>query len=210
MRSYGKSYKEIKAELGVPKSTLSGWFKNYSWSRDLAKNLSNAASEQNLAKIQHLNKVRRAHLARLYEESKVEAGKEFLVLRNFPLFIAGILLYWGAGDKSSRNHIRVSSRDPEIVKLFFLFIKSFVTIKEESIKISLLLYECVEEAACKEYWMKITGLSSANFYKTAIIKRKRSARVPYGICTIGFSSTYFKHKLLKWLTLMPEYLISGK
>src|SRR5688572_23770642 len=99
LRLSGKSYNEIYEILKVPQSTLSDWFSKKEWSIKIRDRLALSAQEVSTMRIVELNKVRGKHLAEVYEQARQEARKEFKFLKYNPLFIAGLMLYWGEGDK---------------------------------------------------------------------------------------------------------------
>ena len=131
LRRFGKSYNEIKAELGVPKSTLSDWFKDQKWSNDLAKNLAEKVKEQSKIRLIKLDKIRGEHLKKLYREAEIEAEAEFKKLKYHPLFIAALMIYWGEGNKLSRNRCCVANTEPLMIKIFYQFLILF----EDNIRI---------------------------------------------------------------------------
>src|SRR3989339_890884 len=103
LRKFGKSYNEIKAELGIPKSTLSAWFRDQKWSNEIAQKLLERLKSKSIIRLQQLGRIRGDNLKRLYEEAESEAIEDFDALKFHPLFIAGIVIYWGEGDKVSKN-----------------------------------------------------------------------------------------------------------
>ena len=102
MRRSGKSYNEIRSALKIPRATLSGWFSKVDWSNDIAKKLAVAVQKQHTVRIIELDKIRGTHLKRAYEEAREEARTDLFELRYNPLFIAGLMLYWGEGDKLTK------------------------------------------------------------------------------------------------------------
>ncbi len=114
LRKQGKSYKEIKAELGVPKSTLSDWFNGQGWSKDLSSKLFEKAKQAHTVRLQELNKIRGENLKKVYEEAIKEALEEFELLKYHPLFIAGLMIYWGEGNKVSKSRCWISKNPSTI------------------------------------------------------------------------------------------------
>jgi len=77
LRKNGKSYKEIYDTLGIPKSTLSDWFRNEDWSKKITKYLNKESAEESVKRLVILNRQRRVHLADLYIQAREEAEEEF-------------------------------------------------------------------------------------------------------------------------------------
>jgi hypothetical protein len=207
LRKSGKSYREIRAELGIPASTLSDWFSGEKWSETLKNYLTKKNIKRSSITIRALNNVRGNHLKELYEEAKIEALAELDFLKNHPLFVAGVMLYWGEGDKASKNGFRVSNSDPELIKLYLLFLRRICGAELARIRASLILYPDLDQKTCENYWSKKIGLSLDNFTKSIYIKGRRpTKKLQYGVCTISFSSRFLKEKMLIWISALPKEL----
>lgn len=209
MRKNGKSYNEIHAALKIPKATLSDWFSKIDWSNDMAKKLAVAIQKQHTVRLIELDKVRGIHLKRLYEEAREEARMDLSELKYNPLFIAGLMLYWGEGDKLTKYSTAITNTDPDLIRLYVLFLKNACRIPEEKIKAHVLIYPDLNEENCRKYWARESGIKLSHFTKsTTILGRHKTRRIKYGVCIIGISSTYFKVKMLEWLKLLPVELMN--
>lgn len=211
LRRKGKSYKQIRDELRIPLSTLSDWFSKVDWSVDLKKKLSRALIAESTVRIVELDRIRGEHLARVYAEARNEAAKELETLKYNPLFIAGIMLYWGEGSKSPKDSIKLANTDPEMISLYVQFLLKACKIPVEKIKANVLIYPDLEERTCRAYWASKSGLPWGNFTKSVLIQGRHKIRRPnWGVCTVTVSSTYFKQKILEWIKLLPKELIDRR
>lgn len=209
MRRAGKSYREIHSALKVPLSTLSDWFSKIGWSQNMAKKLASKVQVQHTARIVELDKIRGQHLARAYEEARNEARKDLDILKYNPLFIAGLMLYWGEGDKATKSQVRLANTDPELIKFFVYFLKNVCNIPEEKIGISILTYPDIDDVANRQYWSEVSGIDQSKFIKSILIQgRHKTRRLGHGVCSVYISSTYFKVKMLEWMKLLPEELMN--
>jgi len=208
MRKRGKSYNEIYLALRVPKATLSDWFSKIGWSKKVAKKLANQIQVQHTARIKRLDKIRGQHLARAYEEARNEARQDLKILKYNPLFIAGLMLYWGEGDKATKGQVRIANTDPELIKFFVFFLRKVCNIPVEKIGVSILTYPDIDDKANRRYWSKISGIAQNKFLKSVHIRgRHKTRRLEHGVCSIFVSSTYFKVKMFEWLKLLPKELM---
>lgn len=208
MRRAGKSYNEIHAALAIPKSTLSDWFGREEWSSAVRKKLAASTQEEHTIRLVELNKVRGAHLAKAYEAAREEAREEFATLKYDPLFISGIMLYWGEGAKDPKQGVKFTNSDPKMVNLYIAFLTRACRIPIEKIRAYVLIYPEIEEKTCRAYWVKMSGLPWENFTKSVVIAgRHATRRLGWGVCTVSVSSTYFKQKILEWIKLLPEELL---
>lgn len=208
LRRKGKSYSMISNLLKVPKSTLSGWLKDEKWSVEIKASLNKNAKIQSAIRMRQLGKVRGKELDNAYAEAVKEAEKEFEYFVRWPLFVAGLCIYWGEGEKTSKHMIRVSNIDPGLVKVFIGFLIHVCGIPKKDIRYSLLLYPDLDEDACKQFWVSHAGLLRENFNKSARIRgRHKTKRLRYGVCNVSFSSSYLKKKIGVWLAKLPNELV---
>jgi hypothetical protein len=200
LRRAGKSYKEIRAQLGIPLGTLSGWFSKESWSQEVQFSL-----PQQRISIPELHRIRGLKLDKLYAQAKREAEREYDVYKNSPLFVAGLTAYWGEGDKVSKYWCRLSNVDPGMIRLYIAFLTKVCNIAPARITASLLLYPDLDEEVCIAYWIESTGLPRHRFRKTMVVKgRHKTKKLTYGVCYVVVSSRYLKEKMLVWLRLLGQ------
>lgn len=208
MRKAGKSYREIHAALRVPISTLSDWFSKKEWSLPMRERLTASANATNAIRMVALNKVRGQHLARAYEAAREEAREEFELLKYDPLFISGIMLYWGEGAKDPKQGVKFSGSDAKMIKFYMTFLTRSCRIPLNKIKANLLVYPELEERTARAYWSRVSGLPWEHFTRSTVLTgRDAKHRLGWGVCTVSVSSTYFKQKMLEWIRLLPDELL---
>lgn len=210
LRRLNKSYKQIRAELGVPIATLSGWFKNEPWSYEIRNRLASQASLANPEKIELMVKATKDKWQRIHQLWRQEAVKEFPRLKNNHLFIAGLMLYWGEGDKKLENsQVALSNSDPHLIRLFYLFLIKATHTPMEKIRISLLLYPDLIDKVQKNLWSRATKISLDKFKKSTVIQgRHPTRRNSYGVCIMRVNSRQLKEKIMKWIDLSQQYFTS--
>lgn len=211
LRRMGKSYNAIRRDLRISKGTLSEWLRPYGWSKNIASSLAEKSKQTSAVRIRYLNNIRGKHLARLYLDAQAEAGREFEKLKYHPLFIAGVAIYWGEGDKVSGHGVRIANTDPTMIRLFVNFLAHVCQIPKNRIKAWILIYPDLDGEVCKKFWVEKSGISNHNFTKCITVQgRHKTNRVRYGVCNVGISSKYFKKKMLIWLKLLPVQLLSKR
>ena len=208
LRRQDKSYKQISRELGIPIGTLAGWLKNELWSKDIRDKLGSEASLAFPSKLRLMVAANKKRWSDLHETYRKEATKEFPVLRDNPLFLAGIMLYWGEGEKQKKSsQVRLSNSEPEMLKIFYLFLTKVLEIHPNKIFAWLLLYPDLIDSVQKNFWSKTTNIPLENFKKSIYIKgRHPTKRLSYGVCTVAVSSRALKERILKWLELYQNHL----
>ena len=207
LRRSGKSYNEIATTLGMSRSTLSVWFKGQDFSVEIRKSLTVNAAAESTARLHKLNKVRGDSLKASYYRAMVEATLELEIHKNSPLFIAAISAYWGEGDKRSRSNVRLINTDPVMLQLFIEFLLRVCLVPKENMRAAMFIYPDLDEQTCKEYWKKMTGIST--FHKTMVLpSRHKINRLPYGTCSVIVSNTYLKKKMLLWIDQLPKIVLN--
>lgn len=180
----------------------------HNWSKKIRKELEKVARIGHKIRIEKLNKIRGKNLDKLYTQAKQEAVLDFEKLKYHPLFIAGVMLYWGEGDKASRNRVALTNTDPKMIKIFTFFLQDICKIDRKRLKIWLLLYPDLKEVECKKFWKKYAGLGSFFFNKSIVINgRHKTKRLHHGVCTVVVSSRYLKEKMIIWLALFSDVIL---
>ena len=210
LRRQGLSYKRIREESGIPISTLASWFKNEPWSQKIKARLSAQVSWANPKSLELLVQANSERWKSKHEEYRAAAIREFKMYKNDPLFLSGIMLYWGEGEKQTKSSVvRLGNSEPEMIKIFNLFLTKTLGIQNDKIFAWLLLYPDLVDSVQKNFWSKATGLSIRQFKKSIYIKgRHPSKRLSYGVCTIFVNSRALKERILKWLELCQDFLRS--
>lgn len=210
LRKQGMSYKQIREELGVPTSTSASWFKDEPWSQKIKARLSAQVSLSNPRALELLVQANRERWKNKHEEYRTAAVREFKRYKNNPLFLAGIMLYWGEGEKQQKSsQVRLSNSEPEMLKIYYLFLTKVLKINPDRIFSWLLLYPDLIDSIQKNFWSKATNIPLGNFKKSIYIKgRHPTKRLSYGVCTVVVSSRALKERMLKWLELYQDYLRS--
>ena len=206
LRKQGRSYSEIATLLSVSKSTVSYWFKDIIWSKNIKKQLTERAQKISKKRLVHLNKLKRIKWENVYENAEKEAKIEFKKLKNDRLFSAGLSLYWGEGDKNFANgQVRVSNVDFKLLCVFNIFLKEVCAVDIKKIKAYILLYPDLNKEECLEYWSKNIKIAKENFFKPILITGKhKTKKLTHGVCSISVCDKYLKKKILIWIDLFAN------
>jgi len=200
LRKEGKSYREIQKELGISRSTLCEWFKNEEWSKHVKNKNKNEVIRISTERLNKMNIARGLVFKNKYDAVIQEAKEEYLLYKNNPLFIAGLMLYDGEGDHLSKNAIRFANIDFGLHKVFINFSKEFLKKDKESIKFSVLLYPDLNIDECVDKWCDELGILKQNVYKPqVIVGRLKTRKLHFGVGTSIILNSFLKHKLLFWI-----------
>jgi len=203
---------EISKRLGIPKSTMHYWFKDLQWSEKIKKELTEKAARLSTKRMKRVAKANKDRWEKWREQHRIEAKKEFPEYRNNPLFVSGLMLYWGKGDGNLKNDMRLCNIDSRMIVLFNQFLLNICKWPKSGIYLTLTIYPDLSDQECKKYWISKTGISPKQFGKTQVIYgRHPTKRLEYGICTIRAGrSRGLKEKIVIWTDLVFKYLKKHK
>lgn len=201
LRQRGLSYGNIAKECLTSKSNISLWCKDIILTKSqkdfLYKNKENAI---NIG-------AKRLHDIRLEEIDKIKslARKEIEQneLDNFTFLVAGAMLYWAEGCKTTGLYL--ANSDERIIMLMVKWFKKFLNIEPKQIKAYLHLHENDDDSKIKSYWSDLTGIPLQNFGKSFIKPKGTGHRkniLPHGIiriqiCGKGIENT--RHRIMTWV-----------
>lgn len=210
LREKGMSYSQIKAELGISKSTLSGWLRDMPLSPERIRELRDT-SQSRIEKTRE-TKLRKklARRAEVYKRvaRDIEKSKDLN-------FIAGFYLYWGEGTKTAEYTVSFTNSDQSMIRCFIEW-TALLGIPREKIKIKLHMYADQEEKELKNFWSTITEIPTANFYKTykkqTLAGRKTyKGMFPHGTCVVIYSNRDMYEYVLEGVRyLRDKYNIADK
>jgi hypothetical protein len=200
LRKKGKSIREIESSLGIPRSTLSYWFKNvklttsqYILLQDRHKK--SLISARIKAIVWHnQQKTKRLQLA------EKEAGRILQKIKDSPenIELGLALLYLGEGFKKSPR-TGIGNSDPLILKFFLQILLKLYKIKLEKIRFELHLRADQDPQKIKKYWAKELKISYHNFKSVSIDKRtigKSTYKDYKGVCVIDCGNIAIQRKLV--------------
>ena len=208
LRSSGKSYQEIANTTGVPKSTLSYWFGRHEWPKSVIEKNAELRMVARRSAIMKINQARTTLLSTKYSQARAEAEEYFLKNKADPLFIAGIMLYAGEGDKSMKsNLVRISNAEARLLRIFKLFIDKHCFVRSEKMHFWALVYPDNNIDECEKYWEKEVGVPRKQFYKSQRTEgRHKTKKLIYGVGNIIIGDKVLKVRILEWIRLASEKL----
>jgi transcriptional regulator with XRE-family HTH domain len=208
LRSEGKSYNFISHETGISKSTLSYWFRGKTEFKEVEK--ANIEANREASKARLLTYLAKRTLELKHKEfaTILDAQKQFEKFKKQPLFMAGLALYAGEGNKLSRQQVTLANSDPLLCLVFVRFMqKYFPDIAKDKMKLWILGYKDHDIAIIEGYWLKILGFERKSLYKTQIIEGKhKTRRLPYGVGSVTISSRFLKVRILELIRLSVKLL----
>lgn len=201
LRLKGTSLREVERVLKIPKSTLSGWFRNIQLTEKQLLKLRNNH-------IAHLAEARKKAIKwhnqqkenRLKEAEKQASAILSLINLNDKsiLELALALLYIGEGFKASSG-TGMGNSDPLILKFFIKAIRKCYDFDISKISCELHLRADQNVDTIRKYWSKQLNLPLRSFRSISIDKRTiGSSTYPtyYGVCVIRCGNIAIQRRLI--------------
>jgi len=177
------------------------------WSQEIKQNLIRKAQIKAYGNLRIMSATNKAKWSKWRQGCRDEARVEFSDLRDDPVFSAGLMLFWGEGEKSINSGLlRLVNSDPKMIKIFYLFLLR-IGIPKEKISARLILYPDLDDKKYKTYWSRVLEIPLDRFIKSSIIQGKHPNRkLSLGICELYVCSMKMKEKVITWMDLYSEYL----
>jgi len=106
------------------------------------------------------------------------------------------MLYWAEGDKS-RNSVRISNADPDLVACFATFLRRHFSVPPERMTLYCNLFadHLSRQHEIEQYWLTRLGLPASSL-RTSVVNtyskyslKKRTNKLPYGTGRLAVHST---------------------
>ena len=197
LRQQEMSYSQIKQAIGVSKSTLSGWLKDYPLSKERIDEL-RGKSERRIERYREtMRKKREKRLLDIYEKER----DYILPLSEKEVFIFGLGLYWGEGSKTRNASLSLSNTDPSIVKFFIFWLNKTFGIPKQKLRINLQLYKDMDIKKELLFWENTLGLARSQFNKLYIKESSVKAinhkgGFGHGTCNVAIGNIKLSEKIL--------------
>lgn len=198
LRIKGYTYGQIKRELDLAKSTLSGWLRNLPLNKEQLELLSkNRERSRDLAREKYITTRKNQRLARLKQVLK-QQNNSLLPLSEKELFLCGLFLYWGEGEKR-HGVISISNTDPKVIKFALYWMTYSLKIPKDKIRINLHLYKDMNRDESTIFWSNTLNVSTTQFNKPYIKKTNREGLTyksfGHGTCKLYAGSVLLSEKI---------------
>lgn len=201
LRQTGLSIGKIEAALGIPRSTLSGWFRKVKLTKkqkeDLHKNWLNALVSARIKAVEWHNNQKNQRM-KIAEDQAREVFEEIDVADRNIIELALAMLYLGEGFKKSPT-TGIGNSDPMILIFFITILKKIYNVKVEDLSCYLHLRADQDPEILKRYWSQQLNIPIENFGKSSIDKRTAGSQTynSYkGVCVVRCKSIAIQRKLV--------------
>jgi transposase-like protein len=192
LRREGHSVKEIARRVGVSQSSVSVWVRDIELTRAQHRRLQQAIGP-------HPHQLRaRAALSDRHRQRRRAAqmeGRRYARLGD-PFHAAGCMLYWAEGGKT-RNQVRISNSDPEVLRFFVRYLRTYFRVSDDTIRVTCNLFadHLDQQFEIEQFWLEQLDLPRSSLCKSVVnvyskySQKKRQNRLPYRTCRLVVSRT---------------------
>lgn len=167
MRREGRSYREIQAEVGVSKSTLSLWLRDVPLTDEQCRVLDTrgpAAIRKN-AEACRVNATRR----RLHVQQM--ARDQITQLSESELFVAGVVAYWAEGAKNkpwrTGAQLQFINSDPAMIRLFLDWLR-LLGVERNRLRFRVAIHESADVPSALRFWSEVVAEPVEQFNRTTL------------------------------------------
>jgi hypothetical protein len=210
LRRDGFSYREISKKCLTSKSNISLWCRDIKLSIGQYNKL--IANNKKVLELgsRRLHEIREAEIASVKKLAKQEmSGKK---MDDFTFFVAGAMLYWAEGSKTTG--LAITNSDERVILFMIKWFEKILQIDIARIKAHLHIHKHDNDLTIKKYWSKLTGIPLQNFGKSFIKPPGTGHRkniLPYGIIRIqvyGRGMENFRHRIMTWIEEISRLIIN--
>jgi hypothetical protein len=210
LRSQGLSIREIENLLSIPRSTLSGWFKNIELTDTQNKRLKQNAD---LALVKARAKASEWHRTQKMLRLKKAEEEATSVLNNIVIDdniieLALAMLYLGEGAK--KNTTAIGNSNPLILKFFITILIKKYGVSVDKIKCDLHIRADQNTKELIDYWSHELNLPLTCF-RSVIVDVRTTGRTSYpeykGVCLVNCGNIAIQRKLIYLYNLFCQKVI---
>lgn len=199
MRKNGASIRNIENELGIPRSTLSGWLKTVPLSKKQKVTLDNNWREALVHARRKAVKWHNAQKAERLRKAKKSASEFLSKIKDLETVQKTALTFLYLGEGSKTADTSMGSSNPLILQFFISSLTKLYEVPPESMKCELHLRADQNSKKMKTYWSKILGIPRQNFGKTS--HDQRTAGKPTyphykGVCIVRCGRVAIQRELM--------------
>ena len=182
LRAEAWTLKEIAAELGVGKGSVSVWVRDVDFEPRPRRYASTAARRRGANSLQRR---KAGEIAALLEDGRRRIG---MLSERDPL-VAGAALYAGEGAKRDGSVVFANS-DARMILLFCTWLRRFFDVDEGRLRMRVYLHEGLDLEAATAFWSDLTGIPTCQFtrpYRAVADPSIRQSKHPLGCPSVRYS-----------------------
>lgn len=214
-RREGRSIRWIEQELGIPRSTLSGWFHDIQLSKKQKEGLHqewiNGLHKARTKAVLRHKELKQIRISNAFEEAKSVLSRVD-VEDDAILEIILAMLYWGEGAKTA-NRLFIGNSNPKLLKFFLDGLTRVYKLPRNGVRCALHLRADQNPGEMKEFWsraLKIPLECMREVYFDSRTKGSPTRPGYYGVCAIMYFNSHLWRRLMAFSQLVCEIDLQNK
>ena len=213
LRRRGISIREVAKQVGVSKSSASYWCRNIALTSGQIRRLSEKQKKASVEALLRASERKRQERIRREHRLNVEGKERVGRIAERDLFMVGLGIYWGEGNKKGDLTAGFTNSDPTIIKFGIQLFREIygVETKDLILRVGINVIHKRRALEVLQYWVDATGVPLNQFNKTSFIKAK--VKKPYENFAEHFGtlrvkvrrSTNLKREIMGSLQALEEY-----
>lgn len=201
MRKSGYSIREVERSTGIPRSTLSGWFRHVTLSENQKRHLQSQRLKslkhaRSLATTWHKEQKRLRHELAKAEARKIMSAIDLNDVHTLKVLLSG--LYMGEGAKRDGNLVLASS-NPLIVRFYIAGLCQAYKVPRSRLKIELHIRADQDGESLMHFWLATLQLPKSargSIQKDPRTKLKPTRSNYKGVCLVSGGGSAVQRELL--------------
>lgn len=115
------------------------------------------------------------------------------------LYGLGVGLYWGEGNKASKNQVRLGNTDPYLIRVFLKFLTRICGVNPDDLCFNIQIFNDLDPDVALSYWVNELGMKPEQFYPPRVSPSQSTGtykrRCLYGVLSVY----YFNRNLQQWI-----------
>ena len=203
LRHHGLSVGHIAELIRCSKSSVSKWVRDISLTTEQIEKLKSNQDKGRAKAASHPNSAKQVWQRIRDNIIESSANEISLNCNSYTLKIAGSMLYWAEGYKSSRNMISFTNSDPVMIRLMMKFFREICKVPEPKFRGCVHIHPHLDGGKAMRFWSKEAGIPLKQFHKlqTAVSKASKNKKdtLPLGTFKIIISDVRLQSKVKGWI-----------
>jgi hypothetical protein len=217
LRQSGLSYREIREQLPVSKSSLSLWLRDVPLSEQHREALTQRTRDLSSMRVQ----TNRALGSRRRADTSAAARAQVVKLAESELFVAGVVAYWAEGVKNkpwrTGEAVRFMNSDPVLIRVFLAWLR-LIDVADDRLVFRVQIHESGDLPRAVRFWAEVVGVPESDIKMTLKRHNPTTVRKNVGDDYHGCLSVYVRRsaelnlRITGWIEGLAEaatVLMSG-
>ena len=163
LRKLGHSVKELHAEIGVSKSTISLWVQKVPLSKQAKQRLLDRSTKARIKAEETIREQTRQKniVAEDFAKSVIGSKKTDKDIQA----VLCSMIYLCEGSKAIKN-VAFTNSDPSLIRTFISMFRNSFEVDESKFRILMHLHDYHDEQKQKAFWSQVTSIPQDQFYRT--------------------------------------------